>query len=278
MIQPARGSALWQARAAQLLTIVRRELRGHLLRVRGLWIYPLAFAPPLVIGVHVLVHQECRLESDTLVLAGIVQFFYLRVALFFGAAALFARIFRGEMTERSLHYLLLAPVRRELILVGKFLGSVLASALVFGLAVAACVLFMFGHTPEGRELLANGNGLSQLVAYLSVTALACVGFGALFTIIGLVFKYPVLPTLIVLGMETWSGVLPPWWQRLTVTHYLKPLCPVSVPGEGWTALLTVVVEPTPTWLAVSGLLLFATLVVAAASWRVRRLEIDYTSD
>jgi hypothetical protein len=43
-------------------------------------------------------------------------------------------------------------------------------------------------------------------------------------------------------------------------------------------LFTVVAEPTPPWLAVSGLLLFAALVLAFACWRIRRLEVLYSSD
>ncbi len=49
-------------------------------------------------------------------------------------------------------------------------------------------------------------------------------------------------------------------------------CPVIL------GLFTVVAEPTPPWLAVSGLVLFAALVLAFARWRVRRLEVLYSSD
>jgi len=63
-----------------------------------------------------------------------------------------------------------------------------------------------------------------------------------------------------------------------VTYYLKPLFPVELPIEGILGLFTVVAEPTPPWLAVSGLLLFAALVLAFACWRIRRLEVLYSSD
>ena len=79
----------------------------------------------------------------------------------------------------------------------------------------------------------------------------------------------------------WEGTnraLPVWLKRFSVTYYLKPLFPVELKVEGVLGPFTAVAEPTPPWLAVSGLLLFATLVLAFACWRVRRLELLYSTD
>jgi hypothetical protein len=46
---------------------------------------------------------------------------------------------------------------------------------------------------------------------------------------------------------------------VSVTYDLKPLFPVERPIEGVLGLFTVVAEPTPPWLAVSGRLVFAAL-------------------
>jgi ABC-type transport system involved in multi-copper enzyme maturation permease subunit len=273
-------SAVWTMRLAQLRVIVQREWARQAFRWRGAWIYPLAFGPLLIITVHSVYdrHSICRLENESAIWAGIFQYYYVRVGIFFGTAVLFARSFRGEILDRSLHYLLLLPLRRELLLVGKFLGALVASVMVFELAVIACYLTMFGHFAEGRAFLGTTAALTQLGGYVLATAMACVGFGAVFLAIGLLFRNPVIPSVTVLGLETWSVVLPPWLQRLTITFYLKALCPVPAPVEGWTALLTIVVEPTPTWLAVSGLLVVAAVVLAFAARYVRRLEINYTTD
>ena len=59
---------------------------------------------------------------------------------------------------------------------------------------------------------------------------------------------------------------------------MKPLFPVELKVEGVLRLFTVVAEPTPPWLAVSGLVAFAGLVLAFACWRVRRLEVLYSTD
>jgi hypothetical protein len=271
---------LLQTRRRQLLTLVRREVVAQLLRWRGAWIYPLAFAPLLIIAVHALRDpaDSHRLADETTVFASIVQFFYLRIAIFFTAAGLFTRAFRGEIVERTLHYAFLAPVRRELIVLGKFLGTLLVMLAVYETAVLAGFLTMYGHFPAGQAFLQEGPGLSQLGRYLLATALACIGYGAIFLVIGLLFRLPLLPGLIVLGLETWSGVLPPMLQYLTVTYYLKPICPAPPELEGLIALLAVAVEPVPTWAAVGGLIVFASAVLGFASVKVRRMEINYSTD
>ena len=70
--------------------------------------------------------------TTPIVLAGIVQFYYIRLGVFFGCLGIFSRLIRGEMIERSLHFYLLAPVRREILLLAKFAaGSISALLLVW---------------------------------------------------------------------------------------------------------------------------------------------------
>ena len=264
-------------RRRQLFVIVRRELAAQL--VRALWIYPVAFMPLFIVVMHALYHRGSHyFEKETNTLAGLFQYYYLHVGIILGCAGVFTRSFQTEMLDRSLHYSLLAPLRRELLVVGKLLGGLLATASVFVGAVLACFVGTFHHFPEGRDFLWSGDGLAHLGAYGGTTALACLGYGALFLAVGLIFKNPALPTLVILGLETWSGILPPLLQRLTVSYYLKPLCPVPAPVGGWSGVFTVVVEPTPAWLAASGLVVFTGVVVALAGAWVRRLEINYTTE
>jgi ABC-type transport system involved in multi-copper enzyme maturation permease subunit len=266
-------------RRRQLLVIVRRELAAQLLRWRGVGLYPLAFLPLIVLVLHALYHRGGhRLEKETNVLAALFQYYYLHIAILLGSGSVFTRAFQAEMTDRSLHHSLLAPVRRELLVVGKLVGGLIATTAIFGTAVLACFVVQFDHFPEGREFLASATGRSHLGAYLATTGLACLGYGAIFLAIGLAARNPVLPILVVLGLETWSGVLPPLLQRLTMSYYLKPLCPVPAPVEGWSGVFTVVVEPTPAWLSASGLFALTAVVLAFACVWVRRLEINYTSE
>ena len=66
-----------------------------------------------------------------------------------------------------------------------------------------------------------------------------------------------------------TGCCPVWLKHLSVTFYVKPLCPVELPIEGISGFFTVVAEPTLPWLAVSGLLAFVLLVVTVACWHIR---------
>ena len=268
----------WPLRRRQLWQVARTELRRTFSFWRSFWLLALAFAPTAIIAAHALNDHGCRLEEETLILAGIVQAYYVRFGIFFGCLWIFMRLVRGEVAERTLHYPFLAPLRREVLIVGKFLAGVLATVVVFVAGVLSSFLLMYAHFPAGRDFLAHGPAGGHLQAYLLVTALACIGYGAVFLALSLVFKNPMVPAVIVLMWEGINGVLPLWLKRLSVTFYLKPLFPVELPVQGILGLFTVVAEPVSAWLAVWGLLTFALAVVAFACWRVRRLEISYSTD
>jgi len=271
----------WELWMRQIAAILRMDLRKNFLSRRGIWIYLLAFAPVGLITLHAILDRASRgsMREDTEVLAYIFQFFYLRFAIFFGCLGIFTWLFRGEIIEKSLHYYFLAPVKREVLLVGKFVGGLITSTTLFGLGVFGSFAMMYARFgPAGQYYVFDGPGMGQLIAYLVVTALACIGYGAIFLALSLLLKNPIVPAVLVLGWESFSGVLPTVVQRLSVTYYLKQLCPVSVPAPGILALFTVVSEPVSTVAAVLGPIVLATLVLFAASKFVRRLEISYVAE
>jgi ABC-type transport system involved in multi-copper enzyme maturation permease subunit len=261
----------------QAWAVARMELRRGV-SWRSLWIIVMAFAPVAIIAAHALGDDTHHLEDEALVLNGIVQLYYVRCGIFFGCLGLFLRLVRGEVAERTLHYLFLAPLRREALLAGKFLAGVLTTFLVFGTGVTASVLLMYGHFGQGRAVLAHGPGLAHLRLDLLVVLLACLGYGAVFLAFSLLFKNPVVPAVLLAFWEGLNGALPAWLKHLSVTFYLKPLFPVELPMKGVLSLFTVVAEPTPRWLAVTGLLVFTGLVVTFACWRMKRIEVSYSSD
>lgn len=271
--------APWQLRASQMMTIVRIELRKSLWMRRSIWIYLTALAPVGIIGLHVLLDHSTALQEDTAVWAGIFQFYYLRLGIFFGCMGLFTWLYRGEIVEKSLHYYFLAPMRRELLVAGKFVAGVIASVFIFGLSVLLSFTLIYAHYgPAGRAFVFDGPGFGHLLAYLGVTLLACVGYGSLFLALSLVFKNPILPGIFVLLWETFHAVLPSLLQKFSVMFYLKQLCPVSIPTEGLMALFTVVAEPVPAWIAVPGLLCLCAAILVFACLRIRRTEISYLAD
>lgn len=67
-------------------------------------------------------------------------------------------------------------------------------------------------------------------------------------------------------------------QRFSIASYLKHLMPVSVPAEGVFALLTVNTEPISGCMATIGALTLTVAVQVLSSWRMRSLEISYTTE
>ena len=276
------NEAPWQLWFTQLGAILRIELKKTLWMRRSIWIYLLAFAPTLMFGIHALTSpmgRHCNMQEDTQVLAYTFQIFYLRVGIFFGCLRLFTWLFRGEIVEKSLHYYFLSPMRREVLVVGKFLAGLVTASIVFGASVLLCFTFVYGHFgAAGRAYVFNGPGLGQLISYLLVTALACLGYGAIFIALSLIFKNPILPGAVVLLWESFHSVAPSLLQKLRISFYLKQLCPVTVPPDGLMALFTVVAEPVSPWLAVPGLLCLSAAVLVFACFRIRRTEISYLAD
>src|SRR5437660_10226547 len=124
----------------------------------------------MLIGAHAIdspLGRHCSLEEDTRILAGIFQLFYLRLGIFFGCMGLFTWLFRGEIVEKSLHYYFLAPVRRELLVLGKYLAGMITAVFFFGLSVLLSFTLMYGHFgPAGKAYVFNGPGLGQLMSYM----------------------------------------------------------------------------------------------------------------
>jgi ABC-type transport system involved in multi-copper enzyme maturation permease subunit len=274
--------APWQLWFSQLGAILRIELRKNMWRRRSIWIYLLAFAPTLMFGVHALFNPtagEAGISGDTTVFAYVFQFFYLRVAIFFGCMGLFTWLFRGEVVEKSLHYYFLAPLRRQVLIVGKFLAGLITVTLVFNGSVLLGFTFLYGHFgAAGRAFVFNGPGFGHLLSYLLVTTLACLGFGSIFLALSLVFKNPILPGIAVLLWESLHAVAPALLQKLSVSFYLKQLCPVSIAPEGFLTLFTVLAEPVSPWIAVPGLILLSVAVLIFACIRIQRTEISYLAD
>jgi len=271
--------APWQLWSSQLLAILRYELRRCLWMRRSIWIYLLALAPAGMIALHVMFNRQFQLQDDTIVLGGIFQFYYLRLGIFFGCMGLFTWLFRGEIVEKSLHYYFLSTVRRELLVLGKFLAGFVTASLVFGASVLLCFTFAYGHFgPAGRAFVFSGPGFGHLTAYLGVSVLACLGFGAIFLALSLIYKNPILPGAVVLLWESFHSVAPALLQKFSVTFYLKQLSPVTIPPDGIMALFTVIAEPVSPWLAVPGLLALSIAVLVFAAFRIRKTEISYLAD
>jgi ABC-type transport system involved in multi-copper enzyme maturation permease subunit len=272
----------WRLFASQISVLVRNEVRRNLFTRRRIWVYLLALIPVVIIFIHYFLDKRAspsQLEEDTFVLAGIVQLYYLRLGIFFACMGIFTWLFRGEMVERTLHYQFLVPVRKEVLVVGKFLAGAVISVALFETAVLACFYLTYSRLGStGRSYVFDGPGLSQLGSYLLVTALACVGYGAMFLALSLLFKNPIIPGAILMGWEAVAPIFPSWAQRVSVTFYLKHLCPVKLPVDGPMAIFTIVAEPVSPFIAILGLLGLTIAILVISCFLIHRLEVTYTAE
>ena len=268
------NASLWMR---QIAAILRLELKKNFFGKRSLLVYLLAMMP---IGLLILVETVDSLGKDTAQLPTIFSIFYnsliLRTVVFFGCAWIFMNLFRGEIVDRSLHYYFLSSVRREVLVTGKYLSGLLTSVILFSTVTVVCMLIVFfAHfASSSTRFFFDGPGFSQLFWYVTITILACVGYGAFFLVVGLFVRNPIIPALMLYGWEWINFLLPPLLKKISVIHYLNSLVPVPI-SEGPFA---VVAEPTPAWISIPGLLIVTALVLIAAGTRIHRMEIRYGSD
>ena len=268
--------SLWKR---QIAAILRLEIRKNFTGKRSILIYLLAMLPVLIMAALVSVNADDIRENfgeATVIFANLYEGMILRTVIFFGCAWIFMNLFRGEVVDRSLHYYFLSPVKREVLVAGKYLSGLVTSLVLFVLMTLLAIFFIYlplGYSGAMNHLF-DGPGMSQALTYLSITVLACIGYGAAFLVIGLFFRNPIIPAIILYGWEFINFLLPPFLKKLSIIHYLHSLTPVPIP-EGPFAI---VAEPTSAWLTVPGLILVTIAVLVMASVRIRQMEIKYGGD
>jgi ABC-type Na+ efflux pump permease subunit len=265
----------------QIGGVLRLELKKTALSKRGWWIYLLALGPVAITLLHWIVEAQRHstrhsLGEDSIAFAAMFLFFFLRGSIFFGCMGIFSNLFRGEMLEKTLHYYFLTPMRRELLVAGKYLAGLTVAVVLFAGSVAASFLLMGKHFgPEWTDYLVHGPGLAQLGWYTLAAALACAGYGAVFLVCGLFFKNPLIPAATVWVWENLNPFLPSLLKKISVIFYLKSLCPVEVPVQPPFSVLVVETDPTPAWVAVPGLLAVTAILLVYAAISSRQTEINY---
>lgn len=273
-------TSVWSLRSRQILAVLRLEIKKNFLSRRAFLLYLIAGLPLVLLSMLALfpppTDEMENFSELSQVYAAIYGGLILRTLVFFGCAWVFMNLFRGEAVDRSLHYYFLAPVRREVLLVGKYLSGLIATIVLFSVTTVGSmlILYLWLFPSESIRYFSGGAGFGQMLAYLGVTVLACVGYGAVFLLVGLFFRNPIVPALLLYGWEWLNFLLPPFLKKISVIHYLQSLVPVPM-SEGPFAVL---VEPTPWWISVPSLVLFTGVVLFLASRHIRRMEISYAGD
>jgi hypothetical protein len=224
-----------------------------------------------------------NLQEDRTIFAGIFQYFYLRLAIFFGCLGMFMYLFTGEMSNRTLHYWFLAPAPRAVVLAGKFTAGLIASTVIFGGgALLAFTIMIWPHDAVEVQAYWNAGGMSHAFWYAAAAVLGCVGYGSVFLAVGLYVRNPIIPAAVLLAWEAASGILPQVLQKISILYYLQSLCPIPAPMDDdapmLIRLLAAPAAPASRPVAVLGLMLLSALVLWIASRAVRRMEISYGAE
>ena len=265
----------WNLWSTQIDAIIRLELKRYWLGRKWLGSYLLALAPVALLFMRALVGRKGEsVQSLNIIYAVLFQGFILRFAIFFSCMTIFSQMFRGEILEKTLHYYLLTPVRRDVLALGKYMAGLIASMAMFSFCTIATYLLMFLPSTAAAGFFSTGPGLPHLARYVAVAMLGCVGYGAVFLLVGLYTKNPVAPALGIAAWEAFNFILPSALQKISVVHYLQSLCPVSPPRSPF-AVLT---DPTSPFISIPSLLVFTTCILLLVGLKIRKTEITYSAD
>jgi hypothetical protein len=229
------------------------------------------------------IHPILNLDEDRRAFAGVFQYFYLRLAIFFGCLGIFLNLFRGEMLDKTLHFWFLVPARREALLLGKYTAGLIASSVIFGAGALLCFFAMlWPHAAADTQAYWRSGAAGHLFWYTVAALAACIGYGSVFLAAGTLLRNPIIPAAVLLLWESVNSFLPEWLQKLSVLHYLQSICPIPAPTDpempAFLKLMLSPANPAPPALALLGLLALTAVVLFAASRAIRRLEINYSTE
>lgn len=275
------GLPVWRR---QLMAIFRIEFSKAIFSRRAFSCYALVSMP--IVLMFAVAFDESRsgdtstafetIENARRIFGYIFSSLIMSAVLFLGNAAIFTALFRGEMLDRSIHYYLLAPVRREVLVIGKYLAGLAGAFVLFGLCTLICFLLLY--VPFGFEQfvtdLSNGIVLQQLGLYLGIVILGSMGYGSVFMATGLLFRNPLIPIIVVAGWEMLHFILPPALKVFSIIYYIKGLLPIPM-DEG---PLAVIVAPPPMWVSIIGMFGLSAVTVAVSVLILKRLEVKYTEE
>jgi len=222
-------------------------------------------------------------EEDRRIFAGVFQFFYLRLAIFFGCLGIFMNLFRGEMLDKTLHYWFLVPARRGVLLAGKYGAGLIASAVIFAGGTLLCFgVLLWTHDPIQVQAYWQSSGMTHLFWYMAAAVFGCIGYGSVFLTAGLLMRNPIIPAAVMLGWESINGFLPAFLQKVSVLYYLQSLCPVPAPIDkdvpSLLQLLLAPAAPASRTGAIIGLLVVTAVVLWIARIAIHRMQVTYSME
>jgi ABC-type transport system involved in multi-copper enzyme maturation permease subunit len=244
------------------------SLEGMVWTRRTLLMGVLVGLPVLVAAAYravVATHPSARVPPAADIYAVIVAIYWIRNVLPLAALFFATALVADEVEGRTLTYLLTRPLTRASIFAGKF-AAYLATTLALALPSVVVTFFVLISARGGSAV---GASVGDLFRDVGVAALTLVAYGALFALLGVLLKRPVIPGLLFLyGWELMAN-LPGYLPRFTFTAWLRSLVHHRPAEEGLAGLFQQVL-PVGQGLAV--LVVVSAAFLAAAAWIFSRRE------
>lgn len=203
-------------------------------RPRSFWVF-LLLCLPIGLGLLLRIHPPPGLSLTGFELYGmVVALFFVRnllplVALLFGSA-----LISDAVDSKTLTYFLSRPVSRASIFLGEFLAYLVTVLTLTVPCVVLTYLVLSLGTPQGA-----GFGAPDLVQDLGACALTLFTYGALFALLGVSLKRPLIPGLLFLFI--WEGFVanfPGDAPNYTLTAYARSLIRHRPAEEGLAELFS----------------------------------------
>jgi len=265
----------WSLWTRQALTVMKMELKRDVLGKRWVGVYLFAFAPVALLALALVRRGPMpSIGNMAEIYAVFYQTFVLRLSLFLSCAMVFSQLYRGEVLEKTLHFYLLAPVRREVLMFGKYFAGVVAMSLIFGTSTILTNVLMYMHNFAWAQFFLEGEGIPYLARYFVVTIMACAAYGGVFMLSGTLFKNPAGPAILIGAWEAFYFIFPASVQKFTIMHYLQSMLPVVIDRGPFA----VVVDPTPAILGIPVLVVVTAVFVWIAGQVVRLAQVTYSAD
>jgi ABC-2 type transport system permease protein len=189
----------------------------------------------------------------------LVALYYVRNVLPLAALFYATALIADEVEGKTITYLLTRPIQRPAILVGKF-AAYLVTTLCLTLPPLVITFFVMVTAGGGAGLGAYVPHLFQDMGVLALTLLA---YGALFTLLGVMLRRPMIVGLLFLFFWELLANVPGYMPRLTLTAYLRSLVSYRPAQEGFAEVFGQVL---PTALCLEVLGVASALFLAAAAW------------
>lgn len=203
-------------------------------RPRSFWVF-LLLALPVLLAVLLRIYPPKGLPLTGFELYGIVvALFFVRnllplVALLFGSA-----LISDAVDSKTLTYFLTRPVSRLSIFLGEFMAYLVTVLTLTVPCVVLTYLVLCVGTPQGA-----GFGAADLVRDLGACALTLFTYGAVFALLGVSLKRPLIPGLLFLFV--WEGFVanfPGDAPNYTLSAYARSLIRHRPSEEGLAELFS----------------------------------------